>query len=716
MKNKSVMVAAGLVLFSLPAVFAQTNPPAAPPKASATPKLSEAFSKNLAQTQTADISRERREQAYSKLLEAQRYIWTLSRPQRSQEGIISAAKLAKQSLQKAVELDPTLAEGYTALAELYLTTPPPDLDEAIMLANIAVKINPNNFGGHQLLGRIYSIKSGVSQGELDLASVRKAISEWKEVAQIDSRNAEAFAFLSEFYNKIDRQPERIEALRNWMAAATPLDSRFYRAVVGKQAQLSPDFAALKLGEALIENGEVGEAVEVLSRAVADNPDSSPAIELLRQAVETADNNAVGTAIQSLQQAVFANPENSSLVILLAQVQARVGKIDDAGKTLREAAAKITDTDNASAANLQVALGDIYFIANRLNEAVAAYQMALAARGISKNEKISEDERDFAMSVYEKMINTYKKENRPDEVKTLIDQARILFGDKSLFADKQLVSFYRESGKNQEALQVIRAARSRNPDDYGLLRTEAMILTDTGKVDEAVSLIKKLTDKKTPAASAANSPTTAAPPNETGIVSIVPPIYDDFINYLFISNLYSQAKRGREAIEAANQAYNLAQGNERRQIAKLTLATVQQTAGEYAAAEVTLRELLKTAPQNPIALNNLGYFLVERNEKLDEALDLIQQAVKTDPTNSSYLDSLGWAYFKIGKLAEAEKYLKDALRYDGSSATINEHLGDVHQKQGKPELAKSAWQKALNLALDAQETNRLKAKLKTTAEN
>ena len=166
----------------------------------------------------------------------------------------------------------------------------------------------------------------------------------------------------------------------------------------------------------------------------------------------------------------------------------------------------------------------------------------------------------------------------------------------------------------------------------------------------------------------------------------------------------------KAIETANQAFSAAKGEERRQIAKLTLATAQQTAGDYVSAEETLRQILRQTPDNPIALNNLGYFLIERDKNITEAFELIQQAVKIDPTNPSFLDSLGWAYFKLGKFAEAENYLKEAAGIDITSSTINEHLGDVYHKQGKTELARNAWQKALNLASDAADINRLKTKL------
>ena len=133
-------------------------------------------------------------------------------------------------------------------------------------------------------------------------------------------------------------------------------------------------------------------------------------------------------------------------------------------------------------------------------------------------------------------------------------------------------------------------------------------------------------------------------------------------------------------------------------------------GDYKLAEETLRNILKKTPENPIALNNLGYYLLEQNEKIAEAIELIQKAVKIDATNSSYLDSLGWGFYKLGKLDQAEKYLKNAIRINTTSPIIYEHLGDVYLKQGKIELAKSAWQKAINFSSDSAGVSRIKAKL------
>lgn len=670
-----------------------------------TPVFSETAARAIAgmnEGQTAP--RERREQAFAKLLEGQRFVWRTKRGGSPAANAVSNG-LARQAFQRAVEFDPALAEGYTALAELEInrrSAGEAEINEAISLASIAIKIEPDNFGGHRLLARLYSYKSGLKNPKINAAFSDKAIAQWKQIARLDPRNAEAWAFLSEIYAKTDKPAEQIDALRKWHSSAPPVDVLFYGLVMGPQESLQPEAASLKLGTALLKAGRTQEAVETLSLVVADDPGNAAAIDLLHEALEGTKVETASVALQSLQQAVFANPGNVSLINLLAQVYARSGKIDDAAKLLRASASKLIASDRDGASAIYISLGDLYNESDRYNEAAAALEESIAARGLDNAQMLADDEREFMMFVFEKMIQTYKAADRPDSVLAVINRAGKLFGPGELFSDRQLISFLRETGKKPEALTAIRAVRAKYPDDYGFIRLEATMLTETGKVDEAVALIKKLMEPKPGLVNSAE-PGGAS-------VSLPLPAQDKFSNYLFISNLYSQANRGKEASDAANHAYTIAVGGERKQIAKLTLATAQQMSGDYSGAETTLRGLIKETPGNPIALNNLGYFLLERNERFAEAFSLIQQALKVDPTNPSYLDSLGWAYFKLGKLAEAEKSLKDAARIDTGSSTINEHLGDVYQKQGKAVLAKTFWQKALNIASDPADISRLKAKL------
>ena len=130
-----------------------------------------------------------------------------------------------------------------------------------------------------------------------------------------------------------------------------------------------------------------------------------------------------------------------------------------------------------------------------------------------------------------------------------------------------------------------------------------------------------------------------------------------------------------------------------------------------AAEKGLRELLRTQPDNATVLNNLGYFLLEHTARSQEALKLIEQAIAIDPVNGSFLDSLGWAHYKLGNLDKARESLEKATVYSRRSVTAHEHLGDVLQKQGRLAEAKRQWEKALEHSIEADEIARLKVKLK-----
>jgi tetratricopeptide (TPR) repeat protein len=636
------------------------------------------------------------------MLEGQRYIWSGDR-MRSAAGRQNTVKLAKQAFQESVELDPMLSEGYTALAELAINGQPQDAEEAIRLASLAIKVNPDNFGARRILARLYSFQSRLAGGTFNPEPGNKAIGEWKQVVRLDPRNAEAWALLGELYDRTGRSEESIDALRKWLASAAPVETRFYQMLMGG-ASLAPETASMKLGSALLKAGRTREAIETISAVVADDPDNAAAVDLLSEAVDNANPESAAIATESLKQAIYANPENVSLINLLAQVQSRSGKIEDATKLLRESSTRLLASDRASASMLQVALGDMMARAEKNQEAIAAYEGALVARGLDGADVLAEDEREFAMHVFGKMIQIFKSSDRLDEAKDVIERARKMLGPQDLFADREAIALLRETGNRTGALAAVKAVRTRLPNDYGFIRLEATLLTETGKVDEAVALIKKVME------------TPATPPSATSIpgigesVAVAVPASDAFSNYLFISNLYTQANRGKEAADAANQAFAVARGAERKQIARLTLATAQQMSGDTKGAEATLRELLKQTPGNPIALNNLGYFLLDRDDRVQEAFDLIQQAVKVDPTNPSYLDSLGWAYFRLGKFTDAEKSLKEALRIDSSSGTIHEHLGDVYQKQGKLDMARASWNKAASLFSDAADLTRVKKKL------
>jgi tetratricopeptide (TPR) repeat protein len=134
-----------------------------------------------------------------------------------------------------------------------------------------------------------------------------------------------------------------------------------------------------------------------------------------------------------------------------------------------------------------------------------------------------------------------------------------------------------------------------------------------------------------------------------------------------------------------------------------LAQVLEAKGDAAGAEASLRELLKRDPQDATALNFLGYMFAERGARLDEAVDLVQRALKIEPDNPSFLDSLGWAYFRQGRLDLADGPLTDAAAKLPNNSVVQDHLGDLRFKQGRYAEAAAAWQRSL--AGDGEEIDR-----------
>jgi Flp pilus assembly protein TadD len=132
-------------------------------------------------------------------------------------------------------------------------------------------------------------------------------------------------------------------------------------------------------------------------------------------------------------------------------------------------------------------------------------------------------------------------------------------------------------------------------------------------------------------------------------------------------------------------------------AALLLAQLAQAYAELGQNEQAIASLTAAIASDPLsapALNSLGYTLAERGERLPEAVSFIERALKVEPDNPAYLDSLGWALFKQGRTEEAEPYLRKAADALPSQSVILDHYGDVLLRRGKPGEAIGAWERAL----------------------
>jgi len=125
-----------------------------------------------------------------------------------------------------------------------------------------------------------------------------------------------------------------------------------------------------------------------------------------------------------------------------------------------------------------------------------------------------------------------------------------------------------------------------------------------------------------------------------------------------------------------------------------LAAAYDRNAQIAEAERTFRALIAKEPENADALNYLGYMLAEHGQKLDEAVELVKRALVLEPENPSYLDSLGWAYFKRGALDNARDPLEKAAAARPENSVIQEHLGDLYFQTKRYRDALAAFDRAL----------------------
>ena len=140
------------------------------------------------------------------------------------------------------------------------------------------------------------------------------------------------------------------------------------------------------------------------------------------------------------------------------------------------------------------------------------------------------------------------------------------------------------------------------------------------------------------------------------------------------------------------------------------ALARQARGDWTGAEADLRRALDLRPGQPAVLNHLGYSLVDRGEDLEEALGLIEEAVRLQPQNGAIVDSLGWALYRLGRFEAAARELERAATLEPTDAVVNDHLGDALWAVGRTREARFQWRRALSFEPEAETVERIRRKL------
>jgi len=133
--------------------------------------------------------------------------------------------------------------------------------------------------------------------------------------------------------------------------------------------------------------------------------------------------------------------------------------------------------------------------------------------------------------------------------------------------------------------------------------------------------------------------------------------------------------------------------------------------DWPKAEADLKKALQLFPDQPQVLNYLGYSWIDKGEHLDEGMAMIKKAVAQRPDDGYIVDSLGWAYYKLGNYEEAAKQLERAIELKPEDPTINDHLGDAYWRIGRKLEAHFQWTHARDMKPDAEDLPKIEAKLK-----
>ncbi len=137
---------------------------------------------------------------------------------------------------------------------------------------------------------------------------------------------------------------------------------------------------------------------------------------------------------------------------------------------------------------------------------------------------------------------------------------------------------------------------------------------------------------------------------------------------------------------------------------------EERSKQWSKAEVDMRKALELQPEQPHVLNYLGYSWIDQGINLDEGMKMIKRAVDQRPDDGYIVDSLGWAYYRIGNFDEAVKNLERAVDLKPEDPTINDHLGDAYWRVGRTLEAKFQWAHARDLKPEPEDLPKIEAKI------
>ena len=248
----------------------------------------------------------------------------------------------------------------------------------------------------------------------------------------------------------------------------------------------------------------------------------------------------------------------------------------------------------------------------------------------------------------------------------------------------------------------RIARHLRPDHVDALLLNAELLDSLGQYELANAAYKQMATDH-PAYHAAELGRAAAlrqsgkPDAAIEVLEQLAKRYPDLsIVQSTLGDILRQQDKFDEAIPAYDRAIALTdEGARGTWFIYYARAICHERNGEWPKAEADFRKALELNPGQPQVRNYLGYSMVEMQINLDEALEMIEQAVASSPDSGYIVDSLGWVLYRLGRYDEAVEHMERAVELMPVDPVVNDHLGDVYWAVGRVREAEFQWMRALS---------------------
>lgn len=508
------------------------------------------------------------------------------------------------------------------------------------------------------------IYNSIAKNYLFLNKLSLALQYSRKAVELEPSNIEFNYLLAQIYSlgKVNDSAEII--LKNVIALDSTETQAYY-----KLAQLYETNKPLK-------------AIEIYDKLLKQNGSDWSVLIRITELYERLNN--IDLAIKSIEGLLELDPSNQPVQRLLAEFYVK-------GKKYDKAMAIYDDIimQNPDALDIREKKAQLFIEQNKWQDASEQYDYILSQPDVSLDikatigaaffdkalkdstlmpvskkffEKLDKDTTDWSIKIHLAAISMILNDEK--QAKVYIDSAASLNGYRIDWWIKLCGSLF-DNRKYKEAVVFTGEALKKYDGDFALNLIMGLALGQVEKYTEAKPYLKKAIEIS---------------PNDINALSA----------YGFTLN---QLKEIDESIIYTKKAIQLDPTN----VNLLgTLGSIYDGQKMYSECDSVYERALSIEKANPLINNNYAYSLSVRGIQLERALDMATIAIKAEPDNSSYLDTIGWIYFKLGKLDLAKSNILRSIEIGGEKSVILDHLGDVEFKLGNKTEAMKLWNKALDM--------------------